>query len=203
MPWRAVLRVLAVAVAVAAALAIASLTLQDRIARNQAARVLATLQPLLPAGSYDNDPALDRILVSSPELPGSETEPLPVYRVRLHGAPVAAVLTVIEAGYAGPIRLLVAIAIDGTILGVAVEAHRETPGIGDRIERSKSDWLTRFTGRSLDDPPQSGWTLRAEGGAFDEITGATTTSAAVVSAVRDAMLYFQAHRDHVFAAAPE
>ena len=92
----------------------------------------------------------------------------------------------------------VAIAADGNVLAVRAVAHEETPGLGDRIDAAKSDWIDRFRGRSIADPVPERWTVRRDGGEFDELTGATITSRAVVSAVRDAVLYFQQHRDEIF-----
>jgi Na+-translocating ferredoxin:NAD+ oxidoreductase subunit G len=90
--------------------------------------------------------------------------------------------------------------VDGRISGVRVLAHRETPGLGDKIEVERDDWILDFDGRSLSQPPRERWRVRRDGGAFDQFTGATITARAVVSAVRDALIYFSAHRDELFAA---
>ena len=84
------------------------------------------------------------------------------------------------------------------MLAVRAVAHEETPGLGDRIDAAKSDWINRFSGRSLADPDPERWAVRRDGGDFDQLTGATITSRAVVNAVRDAALYFQQHRDEIF-----
>jgi len=169
-----------------------------RIADNLAAARLKSLRAVLSPGSYDNEPHLDVIDVLDPKLLGSD-EPLPVYRARLGGKPVAAVLTVVAPnGFAGPIRLLVAIDMDETITGVRVIEHSETPGLGDRIEPGKSDWIFRFTGRHGTDSPTGSWRLKRDGGDFDQITGATVTSRAVLNSVLNAVLYFDAHRQDIF-----
>jgi len=198
-PWRGILWPIVAAIVVSAVVAVANRATRDRAARNEAAQVMRVLQPLLPAQRYDNRPGEDRIFVSSPDLPGSETGALPVYRARLNGEPVAAVLTVIAAqGYVAPIRLLVSLGTDGAVIAVRAQSHRETPGLGDRIDIAKSDWISVFAGRSLDNPPAADWSVRHDGGGFNALTGATITSRAVVSAVRDAALYFQAHRAEIF-----
>jgi electron transport complex protein RnfG len=159
---------------------------------------MKVLRTLLPAGSYDNQPDADRIMLADPTLLGSD-ESLPVYRARLRGKPAAVVLTVVaRQGYTGPIRLLVAIGTDGGILGVRTLAHQETPGVGDRIDPSRSDWLGRFRGRALAGTPLERWAVRRDGGDFDQLTGATVTSRAVVNAVRDAALVFEARRQELF-----
>ena len=104
------------------------------------------------ARSYDNDLLQDVVTVRDAERLGTD-EPLPVYRARQAGQPVAAILTVVAPdGYAGSIRLLVGIDADGHLLGVRVVAHRETPGLGDAIDERKSTWIDGFKGRSLGDP---------------------------------------------------
>lgn len=176
---------------------IATIT-RERISRNEAAHVAKVIATVLPAGSYDNEPHLDRIFVLSPELLGSDA-PLPVYRARKAGQPVAVVLTVVARnGYQGPIRMLVAMHADGRLEGVRVVEHEESSGLGDRIETSKSGWINMFAGRSLHDPLPAAWAVRRDGGAFDALTGATTTSRAVIAAVRDAVFFFEQNRERLF-----
>ena len=123
-----------------------------------------------------------------------------MYRARLRGEAVAVVLApVAPGGYSGSIHLLVGIAPDGTLLGVRVTEHRETPGLGDAIEARKSDWIRRFTGRSLGDPPFERWRVRKDGGDFDQFTGATVTPRAVVGAVANVLVYFDRHRAELLA----
>jgi electron transport complex protein RnfG len=175
---------------------------QDRIAENQAQQAIKTLLPLLPEGGYDNEPHRDTIEVRAPALLGSD-EPQTIYRVRLRGAPVAAILTVTAPdGYIGPVHLLVAVDTDGRLMGVRALQHQETPGLGDKIETGKNDWILGFTRRDLENPTRSAWAVRPDGGAFDQITGATVTSRTVVSAVRDALVYFAENRDAIFATPP-
>lgn len=168
---------------------------RQRIADNAARRTLAEISTVLPAELYDNQPQLDRVMLDT-----GGGQLLPVYRARWNGAPVGAVLTVVATdGFVGPIRLLVGMGADGRVLGVHVAAHAETPGIGDAIESGKSDWLRVFRGRSLGDPVELMWSVRADGGAFDAIAGATTSSRSVIGGVRRAVQYFASHRNEVFA----
>jgi electron transport complex protein RnfG len=172
---------------------------EERIAANEQEFLLRSLADVLPAG-YDNAVHEDAITVTDSELLGTP-EPVTVYRARRGGRPVAAVLTpTAPAGYSGPIRLLVGIRADGTLSGVRVVAHRETPGLGDKIEVERDDWILGFAGRSLQDPPPARWAVERDGGVFDQFTGATITPRAVVSAVRDALIYFERNRDALFAA---
>jgi electron transport complex protein RnfG len=172
----------------------------ERIAANERAYLLRTLAEVLPEGEYDNAVYEDAISVRDPELLGTD-EPVTVYRARDGDTPVAAVLTpTAPAGYSGPIRLLVGIRADGRLSGVRVVSHRETPGLGDKVEVERSDWILGFKGLSLRNPLPEDWAVQRDGGVFDQFTGATITPRAVVSAVRDALIYFRQHRDALFAA---
>jgi electron transport complex protein RnfG len=174
---------------------------RERIQANERQALLRSLQALVPASEVDNDMAGDSLLVHAPELLGSpETR---VYRGRKGGEPVATVFTsVAPNGYSGPIRLLVGVRRDGTLAGVRVVAHKETPGLGDKIDERKSDWVLAFTGRSLGDPPPERWKVRRDGGDFDQFTGATITPRAVVKAVRSTLEYAQREGAKLYAPAP-
>jgi len=195
---RAGLVLVTFAVLGAAAIGLTADYAAERIAENRRAQVMKKLAPLLPAGEYDNTPYLDTIVATDSGALGAG-ERL-VYRARQAGQPVAAVFPVTAPrGYVGPIHVLVAVDPDGRILGVRIADHRETPGIGDRVEHDKSDWLSEFTGRALGDPPTGRWALRADGGEFDHVTGATVTSRAVTGAIRDGLGWFDRQREAVLA----
>lgn len=169
----------------------------DRIARNEREALLENLHALIPPERHTNDIFKDRITVTDPLL--GTTRPVSVYRARKNGEPVAAVLTP-EApeGYSGAIRLLVAINYDGALAGVRVLAHKETPGLGDKIEASRSNWILGFKGKSLSDPEPKNWKVQKDGGYFDQFTGATITPRAVVSGVYNTLRYFKQHRQELF-----
>jgi len=169
---------------------------RERIAANERATLLRKLSQLIAPERYDND-----LLDDSIELPAGELadRPLRVYRARRQGQPVAVVIDAIAPdGYSGPIYLLVGINHDGSVAGVRVVAHRETPGLGDDIDEERSDWIYGFNGRTLDDPPAGKWSVQKDGGTFDQFTGATITPRAVVKAVHATLLYYRAHRDALF-----
>jgi electron transport complex protein RnfG len=175
---------------------------QPRIDASQRAQRLAQLTAVLGGVRYDNDPLTDVTYVRDAELLGVD-EPLPVHRARLGGEPVAVLVTAVApGGYAGAIRLLVAIGADGRLLGVRVLEHRETPGLGDAIEERRSPWIRIFDGRSLADPPAGRWQVRKDGGDFDQFTGATVTPRAIVGAVRNVLVHYERHREQLFSAAP-
>jgi electron transport complex protein RnfG len=176
---------------------------RDRIVANERAFLLRTLNDVLPSNRYDNDLFNDTIVVTDPDLLGTQA-PVTVYRAFREGKPEAVVFApVAPDGYSGVIHLLVGIDVDGRITGVRATAHRETPGLGDAVEADRSDWILAFDGRSLDDPPLGRWAVKRDGGDFDQFTGATVTPRAVVKAVRNALVYFEAHRESLFARVPE
>ena len=96
-------------------------------------------------------------------------------------------------GYNGNIRLLTGISIEGELLGVRVINHKETPGLGDKIETRKSDWIKGFNGLSLNQPEKSKWKVKRDGGFFDQFTGATITPRAIVTAAYQILDYFDKH----------
>lgn len=96
-------------------------------------------------------------------------------------------------GYNGNIRLLTGISTQHQLLGVRVIAHKETPGLGDKIDTRKSNWIVQFSGLSLSNPTPSQWQVKRDGGAFDSFTGATITPRAIVSATYQILEYFKAH----------
>ena len=172
---------------------------RERIAENERATLLRKLHKLIPPESHDNVLLQDTLKVQNQTLLGS-AEPVTVYRARLHGEPVSLVIEAVAPdGYSGTIRLLVGINIDGSLSGVRVVGHRETPGLGDAIEEDRSDWILGFTGKSLQDPPLQQWAVKKDGGAFDQLTGATITPRAVVKAVRQALLYYREHKEALLA----
>jgi electron transport complex protein RnfG len=173
---------------------------RDEIAASEQATLREQLTAVLPASAYDNAITEDTTTVLEPAVFGTR-EPALVYRARKGSVPTGVVMTVIVPdGYSGPIKLLVGVYADGTVAGVRVVSHKETPGLGDAIEAEKSSWIHSFDGTSLGNPPLARWAVKKDGGAFDSFTGATVTPRAVVAAVRRALLYFADNKAKLFAA---
>ncbi len=160
--------------------------------------MLRSLHAVIKPSTHDNDIFHDMITVRDPNLLGTN-KPVPVFRARRDGKPVAvAIMSVAPDGYGGPIKLLVGINTDGTLTGVRVLLHKETPGLGDKIEERRSDWILSFNGHSLSNPKRKGWHVQRDGGIFDQFTGATITPRAVVKAVYNTLVYYQRHKQHLF-----
>ena len=170
----------------------------ERIAANEQAFLERSLTPALAGIAYDGSIIESRLVLEPPHaLPGDDAAF--IYRAYSAGAPVAALFAVTaRGGYAGPIRVLVGIDAGGVITGVRILEHRETPGLGDGIDESRSDWVYQFDGRSIGDPPAAAWQLEVDGGEFDQLTGASVTPRAVIKAVRETLIYFLDHREEIF-----
>ncbi|AOE84169.1 RnfABCDGE type electron transport complex subunit G [Pseudomonas sp. TCU-HL1] len=171
----------------------ASQLFADRIEAERQAADERALLDLLPPGSYDNHPLAQPIALPAHELLGNPA-PTQAWLATRDGTPVAVLLPATAKGYEGPIRLLLAIRPDGRLLATKVLGHRETPGIGDRIEPARSHWLALFSDVSLAGHPEAEWRVKADKGEFDQIAGATITSRAVVSAIQHALQFFDGHR---------
>ena len=175
----------------------------DRIEENRKEWLERSLQPAL-AGLFFDSPVTESMITVPPphELPGSDAAI--IYRVYAGETPVAALFVVsARDGYAGPIRLLIGIALDGEVTGIRVLEHKETPGLGDKIDTSKSDWVLQFDGHSLRNPQPAKWAIKGDGGQFDQLTGASVTPRAVIRAIKQTLAYFDANRVAVFAELPK
>ncbi len=107
-----------------------------------------------------------------------------------------------NSGYNGAIRLLIAVRADGVVLGTRIIEHHETPGLGDKIELHRSDWINSFVDKSLNNIPSNSWRVKRDGGEFDQFTGATITPRAVVTAVHLALLFVRNHHQALFQSKP-
>jgi Na+-translocating ferredoxin:NAD+ oxidoreductase subunit G len=169
------------------------------IERSELAEKLALVAQTLPAGSFDNNPIQDALPLAADPLLGLKRPGL-AYVARKEGQAVAVVLEAgAPDGYAGEIRLLIGIGIDGRVSGVRVTSHLETPGLGDYIDIARSPWINQFTGKSLSQPADAAWKVRKDGGAFDYLAGATVTPRAIIKAVNRALHYFAAHQAELLA----
>ncbi len=172
---------------------------KDRIVANEQAWLEQSLKPALAGVEYDNNLIETILTIALPhELPGNET--VLVYRALFDNEPVAALFVVTALdGFSGPIKLLIGIDAGGSVTAVRVLKHHETPGLGDFIDSTKSDWIDQFEDRSLSDPDRLLWALSRDGGEFDQVTGASITSRAVLKAIKETLIYFEANRESVFA----
>ncbi|MFZ2971648.1 MAG: electron transport complex subunit RsxG [Ferribacterium limneticum] len=159
---------------------------------------------VLPRTEYDNALLADTVaLPATPEL--GLKDPTTLFRARQGGQPVALVFEAVAPdGYAGKIRLIIAMRANGEVAGVRVTQHKETPGLGDYVEIKKDKnkarpWITQFNSMSLAKVADKDWKVKKDGGQIDYHAGATVTPRAVSKAVLKAVQWAEANRDRLFA----
>ncbi len=171
---------------------------KDAIAHQRQLQLERSLNQVIPTRYYNNQLTGNCVLVTNQQYLGS-TEPKHVYRALFNGSPVAAVIeTTAPDGYSGNIDLLVAVTIEGEVIGVRTLAHQETPGLGDKIEIIKSDWINSLAGHHIEGTDDRRWAVKKDGGMFDQFTGATITPRAVVKSVKNTLMWFEQNQQDIF-----
>ena len=148
-----------------------------------------SLSQVIPDSIHDNNPVTDTIAMKDGQ--GNE---ITVYRATKEGKVTGVAYEIFGSGYAGKIKLMLGVDAEGKVLGVRVLAHKETPGLGDKIETKKGDWILRFNELSLGNPPVEKWKVKKDGGQFDQFAGATITPRGVVRAIREGLEFFAANK---------
>lgn len=168
----------------------------ERIASNQQEAFLRNVYKLIDKSEIDNDLLKDVVTLHTSPLAKTEVK---VYRARRQGRPVALIFSPVQGpGYASPINLMVGVRYDGTLGGVRVLSHMETPGLGDKIDEERSDWILGFNGKSLGNPAPEKWKVKKDGGVFDQFTGATITPRSIVSTVKKVLEYYAREKENLF-----
>ncbi|MCP5190222.1 MAG: electron transport complex subunit RsxG [Pseudomonadales bacterium] len=177
---------------------------RDRIALEKRHAEERALLEIVPRDMHDNS-MLDDVIPVGPAAAGLKlAEDKRIYLARQNGEVVTAIVPVTAPdGYTGAIDLVVGVNRDGSIAGVRVLSHRETPGLGDKIDLKKTEWILGFDGRSLGNPEPARWAVRKDKGDFDQFTGATITPRAVVAATLRGLQYADANRQRLFEGADE
>ncbi|MFT5755881.1 MAG: electron transport complex protein RnfG [Alteromonadaceae bacterium] len=176
---------------------IVNLLTKDRIELQEQQQLLNTLSNIIAPSRHNNDIYQDCLMLQSPQLANNEQQK--AYLAKWNDTPIAmAITTTAPDGYNGNIDLLVAINVDGSISGVRVLKHNETPGLGDKIELRKSDWINSFAAKVMMSDSDNRWHVVKDGGMFDQFTGATITPRAIVKAVKEAVIYFNENQQSLF-----
>ncbi len=105
-----------------------------------------------------------------------------------------AIATYTGMGYSGQIRAMVGFTPDARIIDVVHLSHAETPGLGDKIEKGKSDWSDQFQNF---DPREQSLRLKTDGGDIDGITAATITARAYCDAIDRAFQTLIANKESI------
>ena len=191
-------------VAFTSLLAAAFLWTRPAIEAAAAEEKMKLIGEVLPRDLYDNDLLKDSRQLAPSAVLGLD-EASTAYLARKGGEVTALVFEAVAPdGYSGKIRLLLGVSADGTLLGVRVIQHKETPGLGDYIEPKKDrnkerPWIRQFDGLSLAAVADRDWRVRKDGGRFDSLAGATVTPRAVVKAVHKALQYVAENHRQLFA----
>lgn len=160
---------------------------------------LALFKQILPESTYDNDLIKDNVEIAPNEQLGNR-QPSVANIAKKDGKTAAVILEALaHDGYSGDIKLLIAIRADGTISGVRVLAHKETPGLGDYIDIAHGNWIKLFNDESVNKTAEAQWHVKKDGGKFDYMVGATITPRAVVKAVLKSLQFFEANKQTLFA----
>lgn len=157
----------------------------------------SSLEEVVPSELHDNNLITDAITLPSANANLGANETI-VYLAKQQGKVNAVCFKFIAPdGYAGPISIVMGLNKQGEILGVRVISHVETPGLGDKIEVSKSKWVLSFNGKSLDNLSIAQWAVKKDGGVFDQFAGATITPRKVVQAIKRGLDFYTAHKDEL------
>ncbi|HWV16162.1 MAG TPA: electron transport complex subunit RsxG [Cellvibrio sp.] len=190
----------AFALVTTALLALTAELTQQPIAKAEREAQQKALFEIVPRAHHDNDMLVDTIAVPAEAWAGLGLKSGGDIQVARHLDETIAVIipAVAPDGYSGDIRMLVGINADGSIAGVRVIDHHETPGLGDKIELKKDSWILAFNGKSIQSPEPEHWKVRKDGGDFDQFAGATITPRAIVNQVRKVLEFVDSHRDELF-----
>ena len=175
-------------------LGVTNCSTEDTIQRRLDEDLIKSLEEVVPAALHDNDMLQDTLTIPSADFNIGANETT-VYLAKKSGKVTAVCFKFIAPdGYSGPINMIMGVDRDGNILGVRVLSHKETPGLGDKIEVAKSNWILSFVGRSLDNLTPALWAVKKDGGEFDQFAGATITPRKSVQAIHRGLQLFQAHQ---------
>lgn len=175
----------------AALIAIGDASTHDDIAKRLQEDIQTSLSQVIPKDVYDNN-LLENTLTLD-----NKGQPILFYRATKEGKLTAVAFSVSGKGYSGEIVLTMGVDATGQLLGVRILSHSETPGLGDKIEEKKDDWIYSFNGLSLSNTPDVDWAVKKDGGRFDQFSGATITPRAVVKAVKKGLILFKAYRQEL------
>lgn len=181
-----------------------NLATKDRIEAAKREVAKRALLEIVPLERHNND-----LLVDTLDIPPAYWPTLGIddghINIARNGDELVAVIVPATApdGYSGDIQMIIGINVDGTIAGVRVISHNETPGLGDKVDTNKDDWILDFNGKSLENPKLDGWKVKKDHGVFDQFTGATITPRAVVQQVLKTLQYFNEDKARLLKAAQQ
>ncbi|KZM42192.1 electron transporter RnfG [Marinomonas sp. SBI22] len=185
------------AIVTAGLIAVTQQVTQERIESNVLQAQQAAFSEILPDQYYDNDLYKSQVTLEPDLLLGTKEASF-AYIGRVNGEFSGIIFeSIAPGGYNGSMSLLVAINRDGVVTGSRVIRHQETPGLGDKIDMKKSDWMRSFENKSFENLDIKQWKVKRDNGYFDQFTGATITPRAIVKSVKNTLEYFHQHKDEL------
>jgi len=186
------------ALAISAIVALTHQGTKTEIAEQETKQLLRLLDQVVIRDSYDNELYKHCIVTNSLQFLGSNKDQRAFIAKKGNDVVAIALEAIAPNGYNGNINLLIGLTAQGKVTGVRTLAHQETPGLGDKIEIVKDDWITSFEGMILHSHTDKRWQVKKDGGQFDQFTGATITPRAVVQAVKNTIVYFERNKQQLF-----
>jgi len=196
----------AFALVTAGIVAITYQSTHDRIEESKLRAAQAALYEIIPEGQIDNDLFNDTVDIPEEyrEFLGL-TKPADadkkIHIAKKDNESIAAIIpSIAPEGYSGQIKMIIGVNKDGTIAGVRVTDHNETPGLGDYVDVRKSNWVLSFNGKSLGSRFDERTKIKRtdnsnssenENEHFDQLTGATITRTAVIRQIKKTLSFFQ------------
>lgn len=174
----------------ATALALVYNITKEPIAYQQRLKKLKAIKAVQP--NYDNEPDQDFVDIPPEKNAEGNTGLTRFYLTKKGGDPTGVVFIVTAMGYGGPIDLMLGLTPEGTITGIQILKHTETPGLGAKITEKK--FLQQFAAKNAQNTT---WTLKKDGGDIDQISGATISPQGVVKAISDGLILFSDHHDEI------
>jgi electron transport complex protein RnfG len=156
----------------------------------------ATKEPIEAAKAAKLKSAIENVIPDFDEytekevMPATGKDPLTFYVATKNNEVVGtAIKTYTDNGFSGRISIMLGFTPDGAIYNTAVLEHKETPGLGDKMEAAKSDFSAQFKGKN---PDNYQLTVTKDGGDVDAITAATISSRAFCDAAERAYEAYKA-----------
>jgi Na+-translocating ferredoxin:NAD+ oxidoreductase subunit G len=169
------------------------------IEASEAAAKMKLFEQVLPVSEHDNNLLNDFVEIAADGELNNRTA-TKAYIARVGGEATAVILEATASeGYSGDIKLLIAVHKDGSLGGVRVISHKETPGLGDYIDIAHGNWIKSFDHLSLATRSDDQWKVKKDGGQFDYMAGATITPRAVVKVTHQALAYVAKNHQLFFA----
>jgi electron transport complex protein RnfG len=148
---------------------------KEPIALSVLNKKLNAIREVVP--EFTNDPNDEMF-----RLPTGEGDSLDIYPAKNNGEVVGyAINTYTSKGFSGNIYLMAGFKPDGTIIGISVLNHKETPGLGTKM--TEPEFKEQFTGKN---PGEFILKVKKDGGQVDAITAATISSRAFCDAIQRA-----------------